>query len=154
MPPGPHQALEPVSKVPCDLETVDLGGGKCLVPFGSETWVFGTAKPWFSKSDPQNSWKFRAFKIWIILILFSRDLFLCLDVTEIKSDSFRFSKKTIAVQTQNRRMSVWARDTYRNLFSPHRIILLTFLKILILSLSPNLGNGLLWALLIKKKKKN
>lgn len=43
---------------------------------------------------------FRAFKIWIILILFSRDLFLCLDGTEIKSDSFRFSKKTVVVQTQ------------------------------------------------------
>lgn len=49
---------------------------------------------------------FRAFKIWIILSLFSCDLFLCLNGTEIKSDSFRFSKKTVAVQTQNRRMSV------------------------------------------------
>lgn len=52
-------------------------------------------------------------------------------------------------------MSVWAKETlnWNAGFFPHRIIVSTLLKILILSLPLDLGNGLLRAFIIKKKKK-
>lgn len=48
----------------------------------------------------------RALKIWIILILPSHDLFLCLNGMETRSDGFRILKKTVPVHTLRGRMSV------------------------------------------------